>query len=585
MKQHTKRLFALLLSACLFLAGCTPKERDVTDAVTDPEYKAEENTEMKQQNTKIVSALGLTVPETLYLVIDDGNCPDGMFAARVLQGVINRKETRVYLASSSFFVEGTDIEAVKQDILREYGKVKLRDLPVDMGADSQYRAFWSLFRAYEDEIKEIYIYSTEEHLSDTANIAAMLAARNQGVAVTESLYSQMQQNGVDLPVTYITELCGFGDADNSITVNGWIADHMAEGASEKAVFCLKPTGRGGPGDLPWCYDLAVAMNALIYHVDPTNPQSLDVQKKILSQFPDNIPVMGWPGLNMENSYVENIAKLGKYVVCIDWGYTNGSVWGAFPSFRADAPVSPVSETFAVKPGKVYVAFMLSDGDAWHYCSKELLSSWNDARRGNYPLAWTIPSLFADYNPLTLRYLYDTATESDAFLQGPSGVGYMYPCMYPQKAYVEYLTQTKAALAQAGLTMVNYWDLSDNNAMIGRDPTLQNQYAEAVGVDALLLGHTSQTGKWRQKDNCIILEELGGPDGTGALTAEHIVDALLTQSRGMKDDEVRFFVVNVEVWGYRLDAVEKAVELLSDDAYEGKFQFIGLPDLIAAMRNH
>jgi len=538
---------------------------------------------MKNQES-IISALGFTIPKKLYLVNDSANIYTGEFSARVLQGVINRKETRVYLAPPSFCVDGVDVERVKQSILAEYGEVEFEELPEDMGLGAEYSMFWSMFRKYHDEIEVIYVYSTESHLADTANIAAMLSARNQGVAVCRELFELMRDKGVALPVVDVIEMCRFDDSDNSVTINNWIADNLVEGASRNAVFCLKPTGREGVGILPWSYDLAVAMNALIYHVDATSEPSLAVQKKILSQFPDNIPVLGWPGLNMETAYVENISMLGKYVVCIDWGYTNGSVWGAFPKYTSETTVNPVSRNFDVQPGKVYAAFMLSDGDAWHYCSKELLSSWNDCRRGKYPLAWTIPSLFVDYNPLTLRYLYKTATRYDTFVQGPSGVGYMYPCCYPKKAYNEYLTQTKDALGQAGLSIVNYWDLNDNNTMTGRDTSLQELYAEATGVDAILLGHTSRHGAWRKKGKCIIIEELGGPDGTGALKAEDIVNTLSEQSKQMKKDENLFFVINVEVWGDRMNAIDKAVEILSDAKYEGKYQFIGLPDLITIIES-
>ena len=94
------------------------------------------------------------------------------------------------------------------------------------------------------------MYSTEPHLVDTANIAAMFAARNKGVAVTESLYELMKQQGVDIPVTNVVNMCGFDSSDNTFTVNQWISENMVEGSSKEAVFCLKPTGRDGGGGLP-----------------------------------------------------------------------------------------------------------------------------------------------------------------------------------------------------------------------------------------------------------------------------------------------------------------------------------------------
>lgn len=528
-----------------------------------------------------VNSFGMKTPAVLDVVITDGNGVDGMLAARILEGVLNMGGARVYLAPSEETVDGVNIEKTKQKILKDAG-VRLNKLKYDDSFGSEYAAFGTLFAKYGGELTELYVYDTA--LPDTANVAAMMASGKHGAAVSTELYNKMKAKGCSLPAVVITDFCGFGAGTTSAEINRWIGENMVEGRRRDMVFCLKPDGRSGPTDnRPAAYDLAAAMNAVIYFVDPRDADSMEAQRQILDQFDDNIPVLGWSGWEVERDYVSTISSLGKYVVCIDWGGANFSVWASFPEYAADQPVSAIPDSYETEDGAVYVSFMMSDGDAWHYCSKELISSWESDLRGDFPIAWTLPSLFTRFNPLTLRYLYGTATKSDAFLQGPSGIGYMYPSLYPEEAYPGFLEQTKAILKQAGFTMVNYWDLSDNNAMTGKNEDLKEEYMMKVDPDALLLGHSSRTGKAETFGDVVMIEEVGNNNGAGARTAADIVNAIDTAVRNSKGKTV-FLLINVEAWGERLPAAAAAVDEI-ESRNDGKtYSFITVPEMVAAIRS-
>ena len=85
-----------------------------------------------------------------------------------MQGVINKTQPRVYIAPSSQNVDGVDIEAVKQSILTNYGEVKLEKARANVGLGSECSTFWTIFEIYADEIDNIYVYSSEKNLADTA---------------------------------------------------------------------------------------------------------------------------------------------------------------------------------------------------------------------------------------------------------------------------------------------------------------------------------------------------------------------------------------------------------------------------------
>lgn len=575
-KKVIGKAIALLLLGSL-LSGCAPEGSGKTDTGTAAGTEAPEPPAPVEE----VNSFGMKTPAELDVITTDGNSVDGMLAARILEGVLNGKGARVYLGPSSEKVDGVEIETMKRKILTDAG-VKLNKMKYDGTFGAEYAAFGALYAKYGGELTGLFVYDIA--LPDTANVAAMMASEQHGAAVSTGLYGLLKEHGCTLPATVITEHCGFGAGTTSAEINRWIGENMIEGRRRDMVFCLKPDGRSGPTDnRPAAYDLAAAMNAVIYFVDPRDADSLEAQRLILGQFDDNIPVLGWSGWEVERDYVSTISSLGKYVVCIDWGGANFSVWASFPEYTAEKPVSPIPASCEVTEGNVYVAFMMSDGDAWHYCSKELLSSWGNKNRGSFPMAWTLPSLFTRFNPLTLRYLYETATENDAFLQGPSGIGYMYPSLYPADAYSGFLEQTRKAIRQAGFTMVNYWDLSDNNAMTGTNGDLKDQYMIEVDPDALLLGHSSRTGRRETFGDTVVIEEVGNYNGAGARTADDIVNAIDTAVKNAKGKTV-FLLINVEAWGERLPAVADAVGRIGLRNDGVNYAFISVPEMVAAIRS-
>ena len=54
-------------------------------------------------------------------------------------------------------------------------------------------------------------------------------------------------------------------------------------------------------------------------------------------------------------------------------------------------------------------------------------------RGGFNMGWALSPSLADLAPSVLRWYFDTASNGfgkDFFVAGPSGVGYLYPSMYP-----------------------------------------------------------------------------------------------------------------------------------------------------------
>ncbi|MBO4547961.1 MAG: hypothetical protein J5758_01980 [Abditibacteriota bacterium] len=523
------------------------------------------------------AAAGAYLPEpdrVIEAVICDGQDHEDLLMARVLQGVVNKTRPRVYLCCESFPAEGTDLEVLRRDILEKYGRVTLRKVK------PQGSVFLYLFDRYREEFTHLYVYSQAANLADTFNAAATLAGLNSGAAVSPGMLRRLRAAGCKLPETDICEYCGFGQQDTSVTVNRWISEHLVPLCRRDMVFCLHPEGRdGGRVFFPTCYDLPVALGAAIYSVNARYGASREVQKTILDQYPPNIPVIGWDSWKREHHYVTSLSACGKLCACIDWNYDNGSVWAAFPEFSARRQTGPADGP-GPEDGAVYISFMVSDGDAWHYCMKEFLLSWNGKERGTADICWTVPSLFARFNPLFLEYIYDTRTPRDEFAQGPSGMGYMYPSRFPPEYLEDFLAGTREAMAKAGLSLLNWWDLSDHNAMTGEDRELQDLFARESGADVLMLGHSSHEGAYRLRDAAAVIEEWGNFEGAGTKTAEDILKAV----DAAREKGRRYVLINVEAWGERLPAVTKALKALSERPDGDRYRAIPVPEMARLMKN-
>ena len=578
MKQ-LKLMTAAVLTFCLLLsaAGCSAKKpAEVKREVYD-----------YQSHDWVLNEPAKTLDLVLF---NSGDSGAGDVSARILQGVINKKQPRVYIAKE-WSQHGVNVEAVRQSILRDYGEVDFAELKRDDAKHHQkYSVFWTLFSKYSKEVEKIFVFSDSVELSDTINVAAMFASRYNGVAVNRELADQIIGAGYDLPVIDIVEYCDFtGDKASPFYINEWIGENMADGASKSLVVAAMPSEREEGGEfLPMYYDLAVATNALIYNAAfDYLDEGKRVSTTVLDRFPDNTPVVGWAGMAMEDDYVTTISKCGKLVAGIDWGFGNGSVWAAFPPYIHEETVAPVPDTYEAKEGETYIAFMTSDGDAWHFIDGNFLAFWNTDARGKYPIGWSIGSLLYIYSPLMLEYIYDTRTDLDNLMQGPSGVSYLFPSMTPPDSYTNFLKSTKTVFGKLGINMTNMWDYAGGsvpgNSKVCTDEKLIKEYIDIVQPDALFLGHDSLDGKYSIYKNTVIMEEVGDFKLGGAANPEDIIGAVDTIRAKNTTGKPTFIMVNLTAWGDCVTALEEAITTLQSREDGGQYHFITPAELVAAIK--
>ena len=143
------------------------------------------------------------------------------------------------------------------------------------------------------------------------------------------------------------------------------------------------------------------------------------------------------------------------------------------------PAKPVLQN------KIYVAFILSDGDNLQYLEHLMRKLWANPDRGAVPMGWTVSPAMLDAMPGALNYYWQTTTSNDNLISGPSGYGYTYPNTWTdEKLLKQFVAKTEDYNKRAGLRVITIW----NTITGGISPNVGEIYA---GQARSLLGLTGQ----------------------------------------------------------------------------------------------
>ncbi|MDR1094372.1 MAG: hypothetical protein LBL66_09530 [Clostridiales bacterium] len=543
------------------------------------------------------------------------NTGHNMLSAIVLQGLVNKTRPRVYV-TAPWSSMGVDVEAKRQEILQVYGDVALKTLPLDASpAHKTATAFWTIFNKYKDEVERMFVFPSELKFNDAINVAAMLAGRNKGIAVSPLLADQLEAEGYTLPRVNVLEYMNLSGKDaagkdkaNYLTINNWIADNMVAGSNRTIVYIAVPRYREQGGEfLPNYYDLAVATDGLIYNAGYDFLEAGEAyQKKILDQFPDCTPVCGWADMAMEGVFVHTLSKAGKFLLAIDWGYGNGSVFGAFPEYSRETPVNgEMPASYEAENGKIYAAFVMSDGDAWHFTAGSNIGNfaWRQqgyaAAGGDFPMGWSFDCTFAVCNPLIMRWYYETKSPRDNFIQAASGISYIYASKMPERSRENFLKISALELKKAGLDVMEYWDLDKAgqggraNELVGDDYGVIARYADVIKPQAMFRGHNSLTGNYEFVNGMLTIEKLGnwfakdGIESYGGVDTPDEIVKVLEHFRAQKlaADKPLFLLFDVDAWGVGVSMVPDAIGAIRAGAHSSAYEFVTPNQLIAGIKTY
>jgi hypothetical protein len=85
------------------------------------------------------------------------------------------------------------------------------------------------------------------------------------------------------------------------------------------------------------------------------------------------------------------------------GLSDFSVYGSFPDSDINLPAPKV---YNVSSNDVYIAFLMTDGDALHAVYRGMFNTWTQSRSPNFgkiPITWTIATELANFAPVIFNY--------------------------------------------------------------------------------------------------------------------------------------------------------------------------------------
>ncbi|MES2439439.1 MAG: discoidin domain-containing protein [Verrucomicrobiota bacterium] len=498
-----------------------------------------------------------TPAATMDTLMVQGLSKDEQITFSALQGIVNRKQPRIYLLNARA-EEGLYTWAETTTV-----NLKSRTL---IERDAKY----GLVAKYAKEVSGIVLYDPAKN-PHYRNLAGTAAAVNNALPVTPEVRERLKENGVDLKVMVdLTEL----KFTSTLEIYQYLRDHFWEKCDKRLIVSAKPHDEKGGGNYFHTRDIAVAAGSAVVWLDTLDP----VEKKMLKTFFADMKAgeaiaLGW--YTTERSGVPAATEFGIGTLPADF-YVSGSVYsGTDHQIRIPSvPKMPELEN------KVYVAIFISDGDNIQYTQHAMRKNWDRTAdvRGKVALNWTIAPGLVDVGPGIMNYYYTTATPKDCFVTGPSGMGYAMPyntlkepgapvgdSLTDQARMDGYARLTETYLQRSGLRVATIWDDAtpmqrksyEKNCRHLYGATVQN-FKDVPGVEG------------RLENNRIRFDKLVIPY---AGSYEHISGSM-NREIGRWDGKAPLFLsYQVDVWS-ELRA-EKLVELHDNftKQFPGKVEFV------------
>ena len=367
-----------------------------------------------------------------------------------LKGVVNATQPRI------FTYEGNGSDEGKLAWLQALGLAWTE--PADK---------WSVLAKYRSELTGLVVYDDAQ--PDTMNLATTIAGSRKALVTSASLLPRLQAAPYNLPI--LVDLRG--QFASKLAVYQSLFNNQWPGVSHKLLIGLSPTFHKAA-----LREYAVALGAAVVWLDPRVAAEAALLDSFLASMGAGTVVLGWwPD---EASGVEAASRRGVATVASDYS-TNLSVYSG--TSRTVTP-TPIPARPALQ-NKIYVAFILSDGDNLQFIEHLERKLWDNPDRGKVPIGWTLSPAMLDAMPGVLRYYHASATANDALLSGPSGYGYTYPNSWTNQPQLDqFAARTESYLRRAGFRIVTVW----NTIVGGINPNVGTSFAANMPS---LLGVTAQ----------------------------------------------------------------------------------------------
>ncbi|MBC9930009.1 GxGYxYP domain-containing protein [Chitinophaga qingshengii] len=443
--------------------------------------------------------------QDLILLREPASSADEMYLFASLKGIVNRKQPRIFSYEGDAFAEGP------------YTWLQSLGFKWTEVADK-----WSLISKYRPEITGLIVYDTAQ--LHTVNLATMLAKDRRALVVSPRLLSRLTAAPYHLSVVLDLR----GQFSSKLQVYQTLYNTYWPQLDHRLLIGLNPNAHKAA-----LREYATALGAAVIWLDPAVPAESALLNNFLASMPAGGNFMGW--WPEEAPGIERASRYGIATIASDW-CSNLTLHSGTPRTTGIKPVPPKP----VLQAKLYVAFILSDGDNLQYIEHLMRKLWNNPDRGAVPMGWTLSPAMVDAMPGALHYYWQTATDNDNLISGPSGYGYTYPNSWPDQSLLDaFVARTEAYNQRAGFRVVTIW----NTITGGISQNTGQTYARKAPS---LLGMTAQNtgGGLTVYDNSLP----GMALSCNYCTNEQAMkDHIAAASRDWDGHTPRFIIVQAQPW--------------------------------------
>lgn|GEM_PF-524425 len=389
-----------------------------------------------------------------YLKIDwvgvsQDNSAAEMYLFSSLKGIVNRTQPRIFSFEGDAFAEGA------------YTWMQSLGLKWIERSNS-----WPLITKYRTEIAGLIVY--DPSLIHTVNLATTLAIDKKALIASPSLLSKLTSAPYNLPV-----LVDLRDQFTSkLQIYQTLYDTYWPKIDHRLLIGLSPNAHKAS-----LREYATALGAAVIWLDP----KIAAESALLNRFLFSMPVgsnfMGW--WPEEGAGVTRASNYGIATIASDYA-TNLTVHSGMPRTVTIKPMPPKP----VLQNKIYVAFIISDGDNLQYIEHLMRKLWNNPDRGSVPMGWTLSPAMLDAMPGALNYYHKTSTINDNLISGPSGYGYAYPNNWEnQSSLNQYVAKTEEYNLRAGFRVITVWNTITGGINLNVGETYASYAPTLLGVTA------------------------------------------------------------------------------------------------------
>ncbi len=492
--------------------------------------------------------------ELLVLDVSDLS-PQQEFALTVLQGLVNRKQPRLYLLHTRY---------ARQD------RAWLDELHLE-GFTSRRVSAQEVWKRFMEEVHGAVIYdggimgeigAFHSAQLNLTNVLMMICALENAVPLTPEMNERF-----GLPVV----LDARGKWTDQYDMQRWAYQELFPHMNQRILATNYP-------GIFLITDYLVAFKIFTFWFpEHRTTAEENLLRGILASTPPNSPILGWwfdwmPSVqDPDHRHADAVMEwpgllrgsfFGK-ILTPSHEATNLSVHSGVPvgQWRHKTPDRP-----AYDPTKVYYTFMISDGDnlgeALMMRTRDL--QWDKPERGSFPMGWSFAPATSHLAPAVLNYYLRTAAPNDLLLGG-LGVGYTEPIIYlrafPKQREVlwgEYACAVDRAMSWIDTTclwLINGRHEEGDRYAAGSSGQLKGVFigyggspdiAEARVTQHDVVAFYSATGFYERRTKDELVQQM--------------VDDIRKATRG-KPDFIEAWVLN---WGLEMHTLQQVQERLGPD---------------------